>query len=157
MNNNFVPYLIIHTTKGNLKFLVDTGANKNYISPNHVNEENCKPETGIHVSNIRGKHKIEKSASFDVFQIKKKVKFYIFQFHDFFDGLIGYETLRDLNAQLNIGKNTLKIGRKTFKLEKKFSQNHKINLTEHAPAGISISRSTGKERWKFPRRRRNKI
>lgn len=130
MNNNFVPYLIIHTTKGNLKFLVDTGANKNYISPNHVNEENCKPETGIHVSNIRGKHKIEKSASFDVFQIKKKVKFYIFQFHDFFDGLIGYETLRDLNAQLNIGKNTLKIGRKTFKLEKKFSQNHKINLTE---------------------------
>lgn len=114
-----------------MKFLVDTGANKNYISPRHVKTENCKIETGIQVTNIRGKHKIEKSASFDVFQIKKRVKFYVFDFHDFFDGLIGYETLRDLNAKLDIAKNTLKIGRKTFLLEKKFSETHKINISEH--------------------------
>lgn len=109
---------------------MDTGANKNYISPRHVKPENCKIETGIQVTNIRGKHKIEKSASFDVFQIKKRVKFYVFDFHDFFDGLIGYETLRDLNAKLDIAKNTLKIGRKTFPLEKKFSEMHKINISE---------------------------
>lgn len=129
-NNNFIPYLTIQTTKGNLKFLMDTGANKNYISPKHVKLENCKDESGIHVTNISGKHEINKSASFDIFQIKKKVKFYVFDFHEFFDGLIGYETLRDLNAQLDIGKNKLKIGRKTFNLEKKFPGNHKINISE---------------------------
>jgi hypothetical protein len=117
---------------------VDTGANKNYISPRHVNPENCKIENGIQVTNIRGKHKIEKSASFDVFQIKKKVKFFVFDFHDFFDGLIGYETLRDLNAKLDIGKNTLKVGRKTFQMEKKFSEGHKINISEHEFQMIKI-------------------
>lgn len=73
---------------------MDTGANKNYISPRHVKPENCKIETGIQVTNIRGRHKIEKSASFDVFQIKKRVKFYVFDFHDFFDGLIEYRNGR---------------------------------------------------------------
>lgn len=100
--------------------------------------ENCKSETGIYVTNISGKHEIRKSASFDVFQIKKKVKFFVFEFHEFFDGLIGYETLRDLNAQLDIGKNTLRIGRKTFNLEKKFPTSHKINISEQEYQFIEI-------------------
>lgn len=129
-SNDFLPYLSLITTKGELKFLIDTGSNKNYIAPDHVNIENCKDEFGISVNNIKGSHKIEKSASFDIFGIKKKVKFYIYKFHNFFDGLIGYETLRDLKAQLNIRTNSLKVGRKTFALKQKFSNNQKINLTE---------------------------
>lgn len=117
---------------------MDTGANKNYISPKHVKTENCKDEQGIYVTNISGKHKINKSTSFDIFQIKKKVKFYVFDFHEFFDGLVGYETLRDLNAQLDIGKNKLKIGRKTFNLEKKFQGNHKINISEQEYQFVEI-------------------
>lgn len=121
-----------------MKFLVDTGANKNYISPKHTYIDNCKNEHGIKVTNISGEHKITKSASLDVFQINKKVKFYVFDFHEFFDGLIGYETLRDLNAQLDIRKNSLKIGRKTFKLEKKFPKSHKINISEQEFQFIKI-------------------
>lgn len=113
-----------------MKFLVDTGANKNYISPRHVNLENAKNETGIVVKNINGTHKISNSISFDLFEVKKRVKFYVFEFHDYFDGLVGYETLRDLKAKLDIGKNQLKVGRKIFNLKKKFLEEQKINLTE---------------------------
>lgn len=118
------------TSKGELKFLIDTGANKNYISSERVILDNCEKEKGVRVTNIRGSHEIEYSVSFDPFQIKKKLKFYVFKFHNFFDGLIGYESLRDLNAQLNIAKNTLKIGRKEFKMKQKFLNNHRINATE---------------------------
>lgn len=137
-NNNFIPYFEINTTKGALKFLVDTGANKNYISPDHVNLENCSTEPGIKVTNIKGTHSINKSATFDVFGIKKKVKFFVFKFHEFFDGLIGYETLRELNAKLDILKNVLKIGRKTFNLNKKFPDTHRINLNEQEHQFIKI-------------------
>lgn len=121
--NNFIPYITIQTTKGEMKFLIDTGANKNYISPEHVNIENTKEEKGLKVTNINGTFQIKKSISFDPFSINKKIKFYVFKFHQFFDGLIGYESLRDLNAQLDIGKNKIKIGRKTIELEKKFQKN----------------------------------
>lgn len=71
MNNNFIPYVTIMTTKGELKFLIDTGANKNYISPEHVNLENSKPEEGIKVTNINGTHKINRSVSFDPLESKR--------------------------------------------------------------------------------------
>lgn len=121
-----------------MKFLVDTGANKNYISPKHVNIENAKPENGI-VKNINGTHNITKSASFDVFGIKKKIKFFIFKFHEYFDGLIGYETLRDLKAKLDIGKNQLKIGRKIVNLKKKFPSEHTLTLNEQEFQFIEIN------------------
>lgn len=128
--SSFIPYVSIQTTKGELKFLVDTGANKNYISPIHVNIENCKDEPTSTVNNMAGQHTINKSASIDIFRIKKKLKFYIFKFHKYFDGLIGYESLRDLKATLNTANNTLKIGRKLIMMKKMFPDEHKLNLTE---------------------------
>lgn len=121
-----------------MKFLIDTGANKNYISSDHVNIENCKTEPMSKVTNIKGTHMIDKSASFDPFQINKKLKFFVFKFHNFFDGLIGYESLRDLNAKIDVSKNTLKIGRKTFHMKKRFPEKHKINLTEQEYQFIQI-------------------
>lgn len=129
-SNSFIPYISIMTSEGELKFLVDTGANKNYISTNHVNRENCKDEPESTVTNIAGQHRINKSASIDIFQIKKKLKFYVFKFHRFFDGLKGYESLRDLKVTLNTAGNTLKIGRKLIKMKKMLPSEYKINLTE---------------------------
>lgn len=118
--------------------MIDTGANKNYISPKLVNIENCQTEKGIKVSNIRGTFDVTKSATFDPFQIKKKLKFYIFKFHNFFDGLIGYESLRDLNAQIDIRKNTLIMGRKTIQMLKKFPNENIININEQEFQYITI-------------------
>lgn len=36
------------------------------------------------------------------------MKFYLFKFHHFFDGLIGYETLKDLKVQLDLNNYKLK-------------------------------------------------
>lgn len=127
---SFIPYVSIATTKGELKFLVDTGANKNYISPDHVHIEMCKDEPTSTVTNITGQHTVNKSASIDILGIKKKLKFYVFKFHRFFDGLIGYESLRDLKAILNTSNNTLKIGKKIITMKKMFPEEHKLNLTE---------------------------
>lgn len=118
------------TTKGPLKFLIDTGANKNYISSDHVILENCLDEKNVTVTNINGTQSITKSASMDIFGLKKKIKFYVFKFHKFFDGLIGYETLRDLNAIFFIRNNTLKISRKTFNLKKKYPDTQQVNFIE---------------------------
>lgn len=135
---SFIPYISIQTTKGELKFLVDTGANKNYISPIHVKIENCKDEPPSTVTNMAGQHKIDKSASIDIFGIKKKLKFYVFKFHRYFDGLIGYESLRDLKAIVNTANNTLKIGRKVVEMKKMFPEEHKINLTEQEFQFVSV-------------------
>lgn len=121
-----------------MKFLIDTGANKNYISSEHVNMENAKDEKGLKVTNVNGTFQINKSVSFDPFSINKKIKFFVFKFHHFFDGLIGYESLRDLKAHLDIGKNKLKVGRKTIELKKKFPEKQTINLTEQEEQFIKI-------------------
>ena len=109
---------------------MDTGSNKNYIIPKKANFENCLDENGIFVSNINGKHSIKKSLLLDIFNINKKIKFYIFHFHDYFDGLIGFETLRDLDGYFDIGKNMLKIGKKEYQLKKKYPDYQSINNTD---------------------------
>lgn len=97
-----MPYIEIRTSKGPLKFLVDTGANKNYISPEHVNDRKCKP-TLLKVTNLRGKHEIRRYVNFNPIPKihRDSPKFYVFQFHSFFDGLIGYETLLPSSANFN--------------------------------------------------------
>lgn len=70
-NNNFLPYVSIQISKGEMKFLIDTGAKKNYIAPAHININNCKTEDEINVTYIIGKHKIDKSTSFDLLGIRK--------------------------------------------------------------------------------------
>lgn len=117
---SFIPYISVQTTKGELKFLIDTGAKKNKISPIHLKIENCKDEPLSIVTNMAGSHKIIKSASIDIFGIKRKLKFYVLKFHKYFDGLIGYESLQDVKAIVNTANNTLKIGRKIIEMKKMF-------------------------------------
>ncbi|XP_055620607.1 uncharacterized protein LOC129764949 [Toxorhynchites rutilus septentrionalis] len=121
---SFLPYLNIKTQIGNLKFLVDTGSNKNYISPEHIHPTmkiNCVPHL---IKNISGSHNIDKFSELNIFFNYKSLprqKFLLFRFHKFFDGLIGYESLKSLGAIIDTVSNELLIGslripmnRKTF-------------------------------------------
>lgn len=47
----------------------------------------------------------------------KKITFYLFKFHDYFDGLIGSESLAKLEALLDIANSKLSLPEKTFMLE----------------------------------------
>ena len=121
--NNFIPYIQLKTTKGNLNFLIDTGANKNYISPRHVNSDRCQRTTPSRVKNINGTHLIDKYVMFNPFpQIPNTSKFifFVFEFHSFFDGLIGYETLQKLNTKILTSENALEISGIKILMSKKY-------------------------------------
>lgn len=63
---NFIPYLGFPTTKGYLNFLIDTGANKSYINPEHV-KKSSKAKSPSIVSNQNGKFLIDKVVHANLF------------------------------------------------------------------------------------------
>ncbi|XP_053686416.1 uncharacterized protein LOC128735958 [Sabethes cyaneus] len=69
-DNNFVPYITIQTSKGEMKFLIDTGANKNYISPAHVNIENCLYRSTNNVAFIAVQNHSETSIEINANELK---------------------------------------------------------------------------------------
>lgn len=101
----------VSTKKGVLKFLIDSGSNKNYI------REGLIPASRITVIKnpneltcVNGKYEINSYAFLNLFKeakILKTSKFFIFNFHKFFDGLIGYECLQQSQAILDTTKNAL--------------------------------------------------
>ena len=128
---NFVPHVQISTSKGFLKFLIDTGANKNYISPNHVNIDKCRFTDSINVHNINGVHTVNQFVEFNPFiniPNTLKLKFFVFDFHPFFDGLIGYEALQLLRADILSASNELKFPSGKIKMLLKYPGNISIEL-----------------------------
>lgn len=99
------------------KILIDSGSNKNFISPHLIPESRKVSCKTIKISNNSGHHKSSQKFVTQIFGVKKDVPFYLFKFHSFFDGILGYETLSQLQAVLDIGNNTLKFPHKTVKLE----------------------------------------
>lgn len=116
---NFIPYVRFPTSKGILNFLVDTGANKSYINPEHVRKYKLIDNPSV-VTNKNGKFYIDKiiHANFFFEAFSQKLPFYVFKFHDFFDGLVGYENLSKMNAVVDTKRHQLKIGNKTYEFSK---------------------------------------
>lgn len=130
-DNNFLPYLEIHSSNGIFKFLVDTGANKNYISPKIMNPSTWKSGAPSRVKNINGSFELNYFIETNIFFNHgnfSQQKYYIFKFHDFFDGLIGFESLRSLNAIIDTQSNTLNIKGIVIPLKKKFPNYTQINF-----------------------------
>lgn len=139
---NCIPYVILNTTKGPLKFLIDTGANKNYISPDHVNSEKCRTTNPATIRNIQGTHIIDKYVEFNAFPESKfsvPLTFYVFKFHDFFDGLIGYEALQKMNTSIVTSKNLLQFPDFSVEMFRKFPDNQSISLNAHESKIIEFS------------------
>lgn len=148
MTNNFLPFLEVKTKHSNpLRFLIDTGANKNYINPIVVPSNAINDGTLHKIKNISGTHNVNQYTSFNPFiQHAKELssqKFYLFKFHNFFDGLIGYETLRSLNAIIDTASNSLKIGCVTIPLHKKHPDQISINANETKPISVATKTRNG--------------
>lgn len=131
---NFIPYVKLQTSKGTLNFLIDTGANKSYIDPKHVNLEKCRSTQPTTVRNVSGSHKIDKFVEFNPFidiPNTKSLKFFVFHFHPFFDGLIGYQSLQELQAQIITCSNQLKLPAKTIQMFRRYPNSHSLNFHEN--------------------------
>ena len=80
-----------------LKFLLDTGSNKNYVKPNYI--RNPIPNKHFFASSIGGLVKITHHANINIFNDEiGKLKFYTLPNLTTFDAIIGNDTLKELNA-----------------------------------------------------------
>lgn len=101
----FIPEL-------NAKFLVDTGSGKSFINPNlayqiypeFISNENFSVRTA-HATSFH--NEIVHIPIFPSFKINKYHKFYLFDFSEKFDGLLGIDFLIDIGAKINL--NNLKL------------------------------------------------
>lgn len=133
MRNNFLPYLEVQRKTGRpLKFLIDTGVNKNYITPELVSIAGIGSGPWHKIQNVSGAHVIDKFTYMNPFiNITKGIpsqKFFLFKFHDFFDGLVGFESLRSIGAIIDTRGNTLTINNAKIRLKKKFPNNEQLNF-----------------------------
>lgn len=129
------------TTKGLLKFLIDTGANKNYVSPKHVNLEKCRFTDPAKVHNINGTHNINQIVEFNPFfkiPNTEKLKFYVFDFHPFFDGLIGYESLQLLKADILTSTNEIRLPHGIIKMKRRYPDVKSVYLNAHESKPVNL-------------------
>lgn len=91
-----------------MKLLIDTGANQSFLSPEAVQrfypyeQLNHDP---FEVTNIHGTSRNNYSVMlpcFREFQDKDDIKFFVYKFHDHFDGLIGLDLLSKWEAKIDL-------------------------------------------------------
>lgn len=93
---------------------MDTGANKSFLSPKAVKEFYSQYPlqydpfvvTNIHASTVN-QYSIT-IPSFPEFNSDEPLKFYIYKFHNYFDGLIGCDLLEQWHAEINYGTRQFK-------------------------------------------------
>lgn len=145
--SNFIPYIKINTTKGPLKFLIDTGANQNYISPKHVNIMHCAYGTPHKVRNVSGTHIINRFLKLNPFPFIKDTKpliFHVFEFHPFFDGLIGYQSLQELKTDILTSTNELKFPSTSIQMYRKYPDTKLVSLNSNETKIITMPSSIEK-------------
>lgn len=107
-----MPYITIGNPP--LKLLIDTGANSSFISPDIVSQYfpnvnlNYEP---FEISNYHGTSRHEYSITlpcFPEFCEPDSIKLYIYNFHRYFDGLIGNDLLRRWESNIDLKNNILK-------------------------------------------------
>lgn len=123
-----MPYLKINNSKDNttLKILIDSGANKNVIRPGILAKtKKIKPTLtknfcGSKIISSKGKATLL-GPNFPA------VSVYELNFHKFFDGLIGSETLSKLNAAIDYNDCTLTLLDQTIPF-KKYYISHRTKI-----------------------------
>ena len=89
--------------------LIDTGANKSFIDPQFLNRNNLISIPQIQVRTLFRTHSVTEKVILNgliEFKVNQPLDFYSFKFHDYFNGLIGLETIQQLGIKLDF-KNSL--------------------------------------------------
>ena len=102
--------------------------NKNFIDPELVTTLKILYTKPIRVQTINGKFEIDRFIHLSPFQEKPPLTFFLFKFHTFFDGLIGYESLKELKADIITSSNSLKFPEYSIQKLRKYPYSYSINL-----------------------------
>lgn len=133
-----MPYVTKTASNGQkLKILIDTGTSKNYIKDLSFLKGVESIANPFFVKSINGKNLINKSCKISL--LNHVSTFYLLPQLSSFDGIIGYDFLKGINAKIDIGKNVLTHhkGQELLQLANQTSVN-----TMSAKTSISNSLST---------------
>ncbi|CAH0404793.1 unnamed protein product [Chilo suppressalis] len=106
-----LPYIQISNPP--LKLLIDTGANQSFINPQAI--ETYYSETPLNydpfeVTNVHATTRNNYSITlpcFPEFNDNENIRLFVYNFHDFFDGLIGLDLLTKWEAKIDLKDRTL--------------------------------------------------
>lgn len=132
----FIKIKLPHGTQ--VKLLIDTGSNKNFISPKIIPEIERKPCKPMAISNTKGNHKCKQKYLADIFNTNEPITFYLFKFHKFFDGILGYETLSSLKASIDVSNNKIVLPNKSIEFEIKKYGPPEITINAHSSMMLKI-------------------
>lgn len=108
------------STGRSLKFLVDTGASASFINPELTDPDTHEIIDPILITTVFNKHKLNRQvtlSAFKEFNTEEKFKFLVFKFHSYFDGLIGLEMMKRLQAKVNLKDKLLETSKSVIPLQ----------------------------------------
>lgn len=106
-----LPYIEIKNPS--LKLLIDTGANQSFLSPDIIDQYykdivlNFEPFTVTNLNCTSDNNYTVELQPFSEFNETSPFKFFLYKFHNVFDGLIGYEMLERLGAKVDLQNKVL--------------------------------------------------
>lgn len=109
-NTSSLPYIEI--SKPPLKLLIDSGASSSMIRPDIIEKyfPSCIYQQETKLKNFIGEQKTQYKAkipAFPEFNTNKLIDVVLFNFHDYFDGLIGLETIKNLKLNIDFSNDTI--------------------------------------------------
>ena len=90
---------------------------------------------------MSGSHKIDRFVKlnpFPQFDKMERSTFFVFHFHPFFDGLIGYETLKNFKANILTETNELELLNRKIKMYRKYPDIKNIHLNSNETKVITL-------------------
>jgi RNase H-like domain found in reverse transcriptase/Reverse transcriptase (RNA-dependent DNA polymerase)/Integrase zinc binding domain len=131
-NLNFLPYIETTNKKTGKKMniLIDTGANKNIIRPEIIPNKLFKSIDQIQIKNVLGTQTVNKKivANFLGHDLPAQT-FYELNFHNFFDGILGAESMAKMKSNLNFKDNTITLNGIKIQFQKYFPERKTFNHT----------------------------
>lgn len=108
-----MPYVQVKVPAGTLKLLIDTGASTSILNPDKITNKNLIIKTKAYsVKALNNNTFLDSKVEFRFFkefgEDRPNVTFYLFNFHEYFDGLIGYDILRENDMEIDLKNNILK-------------------------------------------------
>jgi len=100
-----LPYITRTLAGKEIKLLIDTGTSKNYIAPRPGLKGIAAVENPFSVRSIHGHTKIEHKCLISLFIVRSQ--FFILKVLKDFDGIVGLDLLKQVNARLDLTKNIL--------------------------------------------------
>ncbi|KAI5716006.1 hypothetical protein M8J77_025889 [Diaphorina citri] len=119
-----------------MKFLIDTGANASYLTTTSANKfpfikeyEPCKITTATGSHNSTHSITVPNGYLFKSKSIPHSTTFFIFDFHEFFDGLLGSPDLKKINLNILLDKNLLQNKKISLRLRHRVGEQELNNIS----------------------------